>query len=372
MASSADYINDLTTLGYSFRYNEVTDRIEINGEPITDVMQARIRAEMRDRRHKSMTAVEDAYTAQAWASRFHPIRDYVGGLQWDGQSHIDKLASYFTDKHNMFPIYLRRFLIGAVAKAHQRTQNFMLVLDGPQGCGKSYFVQWLCPPSLEQYRAEGGINVANKDIWLLLSSKWLWEVGELGATLRAADREALKDFISHLDVTIRRPYDRHSVTRPALASLIGTVNGAGAGLLNDPTGSRRFAVVEIVALDWGYVDLDRDQIWAEAYTAYQAGESWRLTPAEQQRQAVINERYEVELPLEGLLYRYYDVDPAIQEWTAGMDIIADLEMYGLKGLQHASLSELGRILKKHGIERERRARRWGYKGVIRKAAGVVI
>ena len=373
MASSADYLKDLTSLGYSFRYNEVTDRIEVNGEPITDVLQARIRAQMRDMRHKQMTAVEDAYTAAAWAGRYHPVRDYLSGLTWDGGGHIAALAAYFTDRHDVFGIYLRRFLIGACAKAHERTQNFMLVIDGPQGCGKSHFVNWLSPAPLEAYRAEGANNPGDKDSWLRLASKWLWEVGELGATIKFADREALKDFVSHFEVTVRRPYGRHDIVKSAMASFIGTTNGAATGLLNDPSGSRRFAITELTALDWGYItDIDVDQVWAEAYTASQAGEPWKLTAAERTRQEAINEGYEVELPLEGMLHKYYEIDPAGKGWTSGIDIITELETMGLKGLQHASLSELSRFMMRLGIERERVKRTWGYRGVTRKSPGVII
>lgn len=371
MASAADYLRDLAGLGYSFRYNDVTDRIEVNGDPLSDVLEAKIRAEMRDRRHKQMKAVEDAYTAAAWGNRYHPIRDYLTSLTWDGGGHIAALAQYFTDRYDVFGLYLRRWLIGAVAKAFLDGQvvNFMLVLDGPQYSGKSQFVAWLCPPTLAAYQTAGKVNPDNKDIWILLANKWLWEVGELGATVRTADREALKDFISHLRVTFRLPYGKHSVTRPALASLIGTVNGASGSLLNDPTGSRRFAVCELKTIDWqGYTAaIDVNQVWAEAFTAYQAGERWELTGAEYVRQLAINEEYEVEVPLEGLLHRYYAIDPNdATHWTPGIEIVTDLEVMGLKGLQHRSLSELGAIMKRQGVLRERRNRTWGYVGVARR------
>lgn len=374
MAKTADYLTDLKQLGYSFRYNDVTDRIEVNGQPLSDVLAAQVRSQMRDQGHRHMSAVEDAYTAAAAVNRYHPVRDYLSGLTWDGQPHIARLADYFTDKHGVFGLYLRRWLIGAVAKAFEETTNFMLVLDGPQDIGKSYFVAWLCPRALTAYQTAGKINPDDKDIWIRLSSKWLWEVGEMGATIRYADREALKDFITHLTVTVRRPYARHDSVKPALASLIGTVNGAAGSLLNDQTGSRRFAVCELQAIDWrGYLAaIDRDQVWAEAFTAYQAGERWNLIDAERARQLAINEEYEVELPLEGLLHRYYVVDPTDPvSWTSGIEIVTELEVMGLKGLQQRSLSELGSLMKRLGITRERRRQTWGYIGVAKRQVGGV-
>ena len=372
MANSQDYLRDLRSLGYSFRYNEVTDRIEVNGQPITDAMAAKIRTQMRDLNNKRMSEVEDAYTAHAFDNCYHPVRDYIRGLQWDGGAHIDKLAGHFTDTHGMFPIYLRRWLIGAVAKAFERTQNFMLVLDGMQGGGKSYFANWLCPAAMIQYSVEGAINATDKDAWRRLTTKWLWEVGEFGATVRKADREVLKDFVTRLDVTIRLPYGKYDTVRPALASLIGTVNNEGAGILNDPSGSRRFAVVTLESIDWAYAALDVNQVWAEAYFAYQGGESWELTAAERARQAAINEEYELESGVEGFLRKYYDLDPNGSDWTAGVDIVQELEVYGLKGVQVVMLRELASLMKRAGHERKRIKQVWSYRGVTRKNTGVII
>lgn len=372
MATTAEYLRDLARLGYTFRYNDMTDRIEINGEPIMDIIEAKIRTRMRDEGHRRMTEVEDAYTAAAWGNRYHPVREYLTGLQWDGQPNIDKLASYFTDRHGMFPTYLRRWLIGAVAKVFVRTQNFMLVISGEQGSGKSYFAGWLCPAVLRTYHVEGPIDTNDKDIWRRLANKWLWEVGEFGATTRRADREALKDFVSRIDVTIRLPYAKHDITRPAMASMIGTINNEGPGFLNDSSGSRRFGVVEFTNIDWGYALLDVDQIWAEAFTAYQAGERWELTTAERAQQATINEEYEFESGVEGFLRKYYDLDPDGDDWESGVNIIQELETYGLKGVQVALLMELARVLKKAGHERRRIRGVWSYRGVSRKTTGVVI
>lgn len=370
MANSTAYLQALAGLGYRFHFNEVTDHIEVNGAPITDVLQATIRTQMRDQGYKRMIEVEDSYTAYAWTERYHPVRDYLTGLTWNGQSHIAALAQYVTDRHDVFTLFLRRWMIGAVAKVFQAAQNFMLVLDGPQDIGKSYFVYWLCPPALHGYFTEGAVTTEDKDTWLRLASSWIWEVSELGATTRKADREALKDFISRREVKLRRPYGRHDELKPALVSLIGTINEEGSGFLNDPTGSRRFAVANLLSIDRGYTALNVDDLWAEAYAAYQAGEAWQLTDNERARQNAINEDYEVDTPLEGLLRKYYEIDPAGLDWTSGIDIIQELEIYGLKDNQRASLMELARVMKRAGIERKRIRRVWSYRGV-KRAMGVV-
>jgi putative DNA primase/helicase len=367
MASSSAYLMALHGMGYQFRYNELTDRVEVNGTPISDVISAEIRTKMRDAGHKSMTSVEDAYTAHAWQQCYNPVRDYLTGLVWDGQPYIAKIGDYITDEHAIFAQFLRRWMIGAVAKVFRPARNFMLVLDGPQEIGKSYFARWLCPNILDDYFIEGGINPDDKDTWIRLSSKWIWELSELGATTRRADREALKDFISRQEVVIRRPYGRHDIVKPALSSLIGTINEEGPGFLNDPTGSSRFGVVTVTGIDYAYTtELDIDQLWAEAMVAYQDGESWLLTAAERATRNAINEEYEVDTPLEALLRKHYNIDPAGTSWISGIDIIQELEFYGLKDNQRASLMELARVMKRAGIERRRVSRVWSYRGVTKR------
>lgn len=363
--TSADYIRALTGLGYTFKVNEATNIIEVNGEPINDYLTAEIRTKMRDAGYQYVNVMEDTYKAHAYQARYHPIKDYLSGLAWTGQPHIQKLASHFQDKHNVFCRFLRRWLIGACAKVLADGQNFMLVLAGPQDIGKSYFVRWLCP--LPKYFIEGAIDTGDKDAWVRLLRYWIWEVGELGATTRKADREALKNFISQITVTVRKSYDQYDTSRQALASLIGTFNPEGWGFLNDPTGNRRFAVVEVTHIDWSYTALDVNQIWAEAYALYQAGEDWRMTPEEKHLQAEINAEHEVESAVEAMFQKYYTVDLNDQSWTSSIEVILHLEGMGLgRHNQRANMMELGIILKKLGVEKKKKKNVWCYRGIVPK------
>ena len=122
--------------------------------------------------------------------------------------------------------------MGAVARAYQKTQSRLLILDGEQGIGKSHFVRWLAAPvKRDDLYIEGPINPDDKDSLVRLMTVWLWEVAELGGTTRKSDREALKHFLSQEQVTVRRPYGRYDLVKPALSAFIGTVNNE-AGILN--------------------------------------------------------------------------------------------------------------------------------------------
>ncbi|MBE7469628.1 MAG: hypothetical protein DPW09_17825 [Anaerolineae bacterium] len=341
---SADYLAALKALGYSFRLNVLNDSVEINESPNNDILAAEIRTRMRDIGFtKNLAAMEDAYTTAAAQNPYHPVKTYLESLKWDGLPYIDTLAIYFTDTQGVFGLWFKKWLVGAVAKIYEQAQNPMLVLDGAQGKGKSYFVEWLCP--LKKYFMAGAIQPDNTDHKLLLVTKWIWEVSELGATTRKADREALKAFITLADITARKPYGKYPINKPAMASFIGTVNDE-AGFLNDPTGSRRFLVCTLTKIDWDYTQLKVDGIWAEAYHLYRAGYNWRLTSEEQKLQAEINENYEVEEPLIEDIFRHFDLTKSNDDWVSTRDILLKV---GLDPIHKGNTMRLSRTMKKLGI-----------------------
>ncbi len=368
-APSAEYMKALTDLGYHFRMRAIDDTIEVNDAPLTDPLRSEIRTRMRDLGFKSVGAIEDAYTAFAYQNQYHPIKDYLNSLRWDGGDHIEILTGYFEDAHGgdfaevfpddehadcgVFHLWLRRWLIGAVAKVLDTRQNMMLVIDGPQGCGKSFFVRWV-GAVLPEYFIETSINTDDKDTWVRLMSRFVIEVGELGASLRRSDREALKSFISTTIVTLRKSYGKYDTMKPAMASLIGTINNE-AGFLTDPTGNRRFMVCRITKVDWAYVEqVDPHQLWAQAVALYREQEVWLPTPEETVLQNLINQRYYMlDSPLEMMLLQYYEINPKVEIWSPAMEIITFLETMGLRGNQTAHLRELTTIMRKHGAEKGR-------------------
>lgn len=349
---TSDYMNALHSLGYQFRMNDVSDSVEVNGCPITDATAAEIRTRMRDLGFDFINVMEDAYLTEAHHQRYHPVKDYLHGLQWDGQPNIEVLAGHFVDRYQVFGLWLRKWLIGAVAKVLANKQNTVLVLDGGQGIGKSLFAAYL-GSGLPAYYTESSISLDDKDTYIRLMGKWIWEAAEFGQTMRKYDREALKNFITLGQVTVRKPYGHFDLTKPAMASMIGTVNNE-VGILDDPTGSRRYLVTRIEKIDWNYANLDVNQVWAEAHEAFLNGEPYGLTAAEQVRAAEINEQYEVEDPVEGLLLKFFKVDrnnPLL--WTASQEILSTLETGGLKGTTQANSKALAVTMKRLKCERKR-------------------
>lgn len=366
---TADYVQTLGNLGYTFRYNLCTHDIEVNGAKISDAKAAEIRNKSRDHGIPEVNRIEDAYVELAWSKKYHPVRDYFASLKWQGDDLITELGNHFIDAQGVINQWLRRWLIGSVARVMARAQNRMLVLDGIQGIGKDYFARWLCAPMPEYYH-EGAINPEDKDCRLRLLSTWIWTVSELGATTRKQDRESLKSFLTLETVRDRKPFGKYDIQGPAMTSFIGTINNEG-GFLSDPTGNRRFMTCKINEIDWSYTKLDVDQIWAQAYDLYLTGEPWDLSRQEYQKAAEINESYQVDDLVEAAILKYFDIDQNKKGWwMATVDIVEKLEDNNVKFNNSTSASmAIGRAMTAIGLEKIKKQNgqgKWvnGYLGII--------
>lgn len=382
--TTADYIDALHYLGYHFRLNDLDDRIEVNGHRLDDFIIAEIKNGIRDLGFKpgQLTAMQDAYMAEAAKNRYHPIRDYLLGLQWDGDDHIRLLARHFKDRHDplvyddghsetVIYAWLKRWLVAAVAKAFGgqllSAQNAVLVLEGGQNLGKSTFARWLCS-GMPDYFIEKSVDPDSKEDERRLASTWIWEIGELGATTRKADREALKQFLTREKCTWRNPYAEMDSKKSALASFIGTVNNEG-GFLQDATGTRRFMTVGLVSIQHSYIqDMSVDQVWAQAYHLYISGESIHPLPEEATKREEVNSEYKIEDIYEGWVLRYFDVDlvrgdaQTVGWFTTTQELVSELRKQGVTDNTTALTMRLAATMKGIGLEKARQFKRSGPMG----------
>ena len=383
--------DDLAKWGYHFWLNDMDDSIWNGDQRWTDSDNAVLRMTARDAGYaelRLLTALEDATTAIAAGRRRHPVREYLTGLQWDGKDHVAHLASYFTDKHDpiiyqdgtrrtAFHAFLLRWLVGAVAKMHgdenAARNNFVLVLAANQGSGKSHFASWMCP--LPGYFIEKHVNPDDKDCSLYRTRAFVWEIMEIGATTKRADVESLKAHITATTVVERKAYGHYDTHKPAVASYIGTVNPDGAGFLQDTTGNRRFAVVDIDAIDWRYADaVNADQVWAQAVALWRKDRTaYRFTAEEVKAQADNAEAHMDPDIMADMLARVYDIDrtkAGTVGWSAtSSEILEALRTYaGLsRGHDKVQGRELARTLKRQwGITSRRSGGATVYDGLVRK------
>lgn len=355
--SLSDYQAQLLLLGYDLKLNLCGMHVEVNGHPMTDYDDSEIRMRMEDSGYKIRQRITDAIMITAKQNEYHPIKDYLNGLTWDGVSRIQQLAQYFVLKNpkeygGLFPVMLRKWLIGAIARVIDGDQNPMLVLEGDQNIGKSTFAKWLCPEP--KYYRESSIDPDSKDHRIATSEIWIWEVSELGSTTKKADREALKSFLTTEIFNERAAYGKYNQPYRAIASYIGTVNDE-SGFLNDPTGNRRFWTIGVKNINFGYTSLSISDIWAEAMHAYKCGESHDLDALQKQKVEEMSDDYRMVNSVEEAIKKWFDItgDPNdFLDFNTIRSVLIDPTRANL-GVRDASDIKIATALKALGLERTR-------------------
>lgn len=221
--------------------------------------------------------VNEALTELGRGNAWHPVRDYLGGLQWDGVERIDYwLRDYMgaVGPGEYLKQVSRKVLVAMVARIMEPGCKFdyMLILEGHQGIGKSTLLRHLAG---DTWFKDSDINIQDKDAVVGMRGCWLWEIGELTG-MRRADVNTLKQFMSRREDKIRVPYGRMVESFPRETVFIGTTNNM-ADYLIDETGNRRFWPVRLKdEYDFGGIKGVRDQLFAEAMVAYMCGETLYL------------------------------------------------------------------------------------------------
>ncbi len=224
----------------------------------------------------------NAFMTIAAERAFHPIRDYLDDLPlWDGVPRVETLLINFllADDTPLVRAVTRKTVVAAVTRIYEPGCKFdqMLVLDGPQGIGKSTIFRLLAGA---KYYTEGLslADMSSKDGQEKLQGSWFTEVSELAGKSKA-DLETVKSFITVQDDKYRDAYGHMKRSHPRQGVIFGTVNGEN-GYLRDLTGNRRYWIVKLHKTDKASpIKIDkefRDQFWAEARKLYQDGETLYL------------------------------------------------------------------------------------------------
>lgn len=209
---------------------------------------------------------------------FHPVRSYLQSLEWDGVKRLDTWLREYMGATEQPAEYISavgsRFLISAVARIMEPgcQADSAMVLEGAQGIYKSTALRILAGD--EYFSDSLPADLSHKDARDHLRGKWIVELSEL-AQFKRGEIETIKAFISRRYEQYRPSYGRHEIKFPRQCVFAGTTNADE--YLVDQTGNRRFWVVACSRVDPDALTRDRNQLWAEAYARYRAGERWHLT-----------------------------------------------------------------------------------------------
>lgn len=210
--------------------------------------------------------------------RFHPIRDRIENVIWDGESRISHfLSRYMCCEDTSYTREVSRLIFaGGIHRLYNPgcKFDFMPVLIGTkQGEGKSTIVRWL--NMSDDYFNEVNDFEGQKAIEAL-ECGWICEVSELLALTRSKEQEAVKSFLTRQNDRYRMPYDKYVTDHPRQCIFIGTTNKRQ--FLTDKTANRRFLPVEVFGtgenlfLHENEIKAYIEQCWAEAKRLYDKGE----------------------------------------------------------------------------------------------------
>lgn len=251
------------------------------------------------------TKCKDAIDRVFNQNSYHPIRNYIDGLTWDGESRLDTLLiDYQGAEDTMFNrLATRKSLVAAIARVYNPGCKFdyTLTLVGREGIKKSTIFQKLGG----SWFSDSFVGVEGNRSFEQLQGSWLIEMAEL-SSLRKADVESVKHFLTKREDRFRVAYGKRIVSFPRQCVFFGSTNERH--FLKGTTGNRRFWPVAVDGLGLMDVeDIPVDQIWAEAKALYDAGEKLYFDSDTEQEAKEIQESYTESDDREGLISNYLRV-----------------------------------------------------------------
>lgn len=345
---------------YKFRYNEITNIVEVDGEPMNDytfnsIYLKCIKVVEKANKDKIFDLIQSDFTP-----KYNPI------LEWFEKNkhirttgNIDKLASCIisslsaTDA-NFVRDFVEKWLVSIVGSAYGVYSILCLVLSGDkQGTGKTNFFRELLPEPLRWLFSINKLDGKEADIGQLMCSKWLILDDEFGGKSKQ-DEKRFKELISKDVFSIRKPYGRYFEDMRRLAVLCGTTNEEQ--VISDLTGNRRIIPIQVDYIDEAkYNEIDKTELFIEAYWKFRENKSlWFLSKPDIDR---LNEvcfdanqvAPEMELPL--IYFEKSDITNPLSRFLSSSEVRSIIEKHSGVKLSQQKLSV---AMRKIGYEKERK------------------
>lgn len=253
--------------------------------------------------------IMDTLTHSFHKHSFHPVKIYIKTVPWDRQPRVETFFIDYlgADDTPYTRSVARKWFTAAVKRIYEPGCKFdyMPVLVGEQGVGKSTAIQKLAP----DFFNDSLRNFDVKESGELLQNSWIIEIGELAA-MKKSEEEEMKGFLSRQVDTYRPAYARTAQDFPRHCVFMGTTNNYQ--FLKDTTGNRRFLPIQVSDkrkfTPWNDLDeMTVAQLWAEAHTFYAAGESIDLEDEIKEVAKIIQAEYTETDVREGVIHDYLEM-----------------------------------------------------------------
>lgn len=310
--------------------------------------------------------IEHAVLKVANSRSFHPVREYLDQLEWDGEERIQYWLGSYLDAtrgaNDLLKEYLYTvgpmWLIAAIARIYEPGCKFdnVMILEGEQGAGKSTALAILGG----DWFSDTPFRIGEKDGFQSLQGNWIVELAEL-ENFSGVDSSRAKAFFSSSEDDYRPSYGRRNQKFARQCVFAGTTNQRE--YLKDSTGNRRYWPVRANKLDRLALARDRDQLWAEACHRYRAGQAYYLKPDDPRWQTfkLEQELREVGDPWEAAIEKWLGSRDrfAYQQFTL-FDVLENALMVDINRMDKRAMStRVGIILNRLGFDKKRDSTRSG-------------
>lgn len=259
---------------------------------------------------KGKGIIDDALQEVTQDNKFHPVREYLRELTWDGECRLDTLFIDYIGAEDTEYIraVTRKWMCGAVARVMDPGVKFdtAIVLYGSQGLGKSLILERLG----RKWFNNSLVDIKTKDALEQIQGSWIVELAELAPTYKN-DNEIVKAFISRTSDRFRSPYGRRTEEYPRQCVFAGSTNNLM--FLKDRTGNRRFWPItgdkdRKTKNSWDLSKDEIDQLWAEAFVYWSEGEPLVLEGALEEEALRIQLSHTEGGELVGLIEEYLEME----------------------------------------------------------------
>lgn len=345
----ANYKAMLAHYNITIRYNEMTKdyEIDIPGKTFHKDTELNVKiGHLRDLCHATGLGVSelDTYVTVIGSENvYHPVRDFIDAQEWDGQDRLHEwYDSVILETPNPLKnVMMYKWALSAVAALYH--PNFscegVLTWQSPQGVGKTIQIENIIPREFHNVWNKDAvvIDMSNKDTIFKALGYWIVELGEVDATFRKSDMEALKGFITEKVDVLRPPYERKANKYARRSVFYASVNELE--FLQDDE-NRRFWVLAVKKFQHAQIDCGqfwaqlkhcytqvRDKIGSAADREHYQEWGWFMSPAERAQMKPLQSHFKSVDPVEqtleaGIILRTGPHSPG--EWMNVTEILGAL------------------------------------------------